>query len=79
MTLVDTDSKDSTVTEGFCSEFGLRILVGGLLHLEGTGGIAILYMGYIETNLIIQGLPQYNEDVLLVILDKNMGRGSLYK
>ena len=36
----------------------------------GTGGIAKPYKEYVEANLIIPGLPQYNEDVLcMVILD----------
>ena len=44
------------------------------MHLEGTGGIALPYKGYIEANLIIPGLPQHNEDILfLVILDNKYG------
>ena len=44
------------------------------MHLEGTGGIVIPYKGNMEANFITQGLPQYNEDILfLVILDKKYG------
>ena len=69
MALVHTGSQVSTLTEGFSSEFGLRNLpLGDLLHLKGTGGIAILYKGYIEANLIIPGLLQYNEDVLFQVI-----------
>ena len=47
---------------------------GGSLHLKRDRGIAIPYMGYIEANITIPGLPQYDEDVLfLVILDKKYG------
>ena len=36
--LVDTGSQISALTEGSCSDFGLRILsLGGLVHLEGIG------------------------------------------
>ena len=38
MPLVDTGSQISAHTEGFCTEFGLRILpLKGLLHLKGQG------------------------------------------
>ena len=39
----------------------------GLLELEGTGGSAILYMGYVKVNLQIPGIKSYNQDVLLLI------------
>ena len=73
--LVDTGSQVSTLTEGFCLEFGLRILpLRGCLHLKGTGGILIPYKGYVEANLIIPGLPQYNEHLLfLVVSDHKYG------
>ena len=69
--LVDTRSQISALTEGFCTEFGLRFLpLRGLLCLKGTGGVLIPYKGCVEANLTIQGLPRYNEGVLfLVALD----------
>ena len=39
--------------------------------LEGTGGITMLYKGYIEAKLLIPGLPQYNEDVLFLVISDN--------
>ena len=57
MALVDTRSHVSTITEGFCSEFGLSILQLGLLHLKGTGSISIQCKGYVEGYLIKPGLP----------------------
>ena len=55
MALVDTGSQISSLTEGSCSEFGLRILpLGDLLHLEGTGvSITIPYKEHIEASLTI--------------------------
>ena len=38
------------------------------LELEGTGWVAIPYLGYVEINLQIPGVRGYNEDVMLVIL-----------
>ena len=42
--------------------------LGGLLELEGTGGSAIPYLGYIEVNLQIPGIKGYNEDILLLVI-----------
>ena len=39
-----------------------------LLKLEGTGGSAILYLGYVEVNLQILGIKGYNEDILLLVI-----------
>ena len=39
-----------------------------LLELEGTGGPAILYLGYVEVNLQIPGIRGYNENILCKIL-----------
>ena len=65
--LVDTGSQISVLTEGFCTEMGLRILslrnlMKGVLHLKGIGGISILYKGNVEANLTIPDLLHYNED-----------------
>ena len=73
MTLVDAESQISALTEGFSTEMGLMILplrnlIGGVLHLKGMGGILIPYIGYIEANLTIPDLPQYNEDALFLAI-----------
>ena len=65
--LVDTGSQISALTEGFCTEMGLRILplrnlMKEVLHLKGTGDILIPYKRYVEANLTIPDLPCYNED-----------------
>ena len=79
--LVDTGSQISALTEGFCTEKGLKILplrnlLRGILCLEGRRGISIPYKGYVEANLIIPDLPHYNEDVLfLVIANHKYGDG----
>ena len=77
--LVQTVSQISALTEGFCLEWGLKILplknlMKGVFHLKGTGSIAIPYKGYVEANLTIPDLPHYNEDVLfLVVANHNYG------
>ena len=53
----------------FCKELALEIQsLGQLLELEGTGGSAIPYLGFVEVNLQIPGIQHYNEDVLLVVI-----------
>ena len=51
MTLVDTGSQTSALTEGLCTEMGLkdlllRNLIGSALHLEGIGFLLIPYKMY---------------------------------
>ena len=38
------------------------------MELEGTGGSAIPYLGFVEVNLQIPGIKNYNEDVLLLVI-----------
>ena len=65
MALVDTGSLISVLTEGFCTEMGLRILllrnlIGGCVASWEDQGILIPYKGYIEDILTIPNLPWYN-------------------
>ena len=39
-----------------------------LLELEGTGGSAIPYLGYVEVNLQIPGIRGYNKDILQLVI-----------
>ena len=43
-------------------------LFGQLLELEGTGGAAIPYLRCVKVNLQIPGITNYNEDVLLPVI-----------
>ena len=52
-----------------CKELTLQIQpLGQLLELEGTGGAAIPYLGFMEVNLQIPGITNYNENVLLLVI-----------
>ena len=42
--------------------------LGWLLELEGTGDSAIPYLGFVEVNLQILVIKNYNEDVLLLVI-----------
>ena len=59
----------SNISAQLCKELGLEIQpLGQLLELEGTGGAAIPYLGFVEVNLQILGIRGYNEDVLLLAI-----------
>ena len=67
--LVDLGAQVSTMSAQLCEELGLKIQpLGQLLELEGTGGAAIPYLGFVEVNLQILGIRRYNEDVLLLAI-----------
>ena len=67
--LVDLGEQVLTMSAQLCEELGLKIQpLGQLLELEGTGGAAIPYLGFVEVNLQILGIRRYNEDVLLLAI-----------
>ena len=59
----------SNISAQLCKQIGLKIQpLGQLLELEGTGGAAIPYLGFVEVNLQILGIRGYNKDVLLLAI-----------
>ena len=68
-TLIDSGPQVSSVSAKFCKDLVLQIKpLGQLLELEGTGGAAIPYLGFLEVNLQILGIRNYNEGVLLLVI-----------
>ena len=68
-TLIDLGTQVSSVSSQFCVDLALQIqLLGQLLELEGTGGTAIPYLGFMEVNLQILGIKSYHEDVQLLVI-----------
>ena len=67
--LIDLGAQVPNVSSQFCEDLALQIQpLGQLLELEGTGGSAIPYLGFMEVNLQIPGIRNYNEDVLLLVI-----------
>ena len=51
-------------------KMGLKILnLESLLDIEGGGGIAIPYIGYVEVNLQIPEIRNYNKDALMMVMN----------
>ena len=67
--LIDSGTQVSSISAQFCKELTLQIQpLGWLLELEGTGGAAIPYLRFVEVNLQIPGIRNYNEDVLVLVI-----------
>ena len=67
--LIDLGVPVSSISAQFCKELTLQIQpLGQLLELGGMGGPAIPYLRFVEVNLQIVGIRNYNEDVLLLVI-----------
>ena len=67
--LIDLEAQVLSISAQFCKELTLHIQPQGqLLELEGMGGAAIPYLRYVEVNLQIPRIRNYNEDVLLLVI-----------
>ena len=67
--LIDLGSQVSNISSQFWKDLALYIQpLGWLLELEETGGSTIPYLRFVEVNLQILGIKNYNEDVLLLVI-----------
>ena len=67
--LIDSGAQVSSISSQFCEDLTLQIQpLGRVLELEGNGGSATPYLGYVEVNLQILGIKNYNEDVLWLVI-----------
>ena len=68
-TLIDLCAQVLNISSQFCEDLALWIQpLGRLFELEGTVGSTILYLRYVEVNLHIPGMKNYNKDVLLLVI-----------
>ena len=57
--LIGLDAHITSISSQFCRDLALQIQpLGQLLELEGTGGSAIPYLGFVEVNLQILGIQK---------------------
>ena len=74
--LVDSGSQISTLTETLAKLMGLKIKsLKNILEIEGTGGIQVKYKGYVEANLSIPQVKDFEEPCLFVVVsDSKYGK-----
>ena len=53
------------VLQGTCTT---NSAIGLVIRARGDGGAAIPYLGFVEVNLQIPGIANYNEDVLMLVI-----------
>ena len=69
MALVDTGATISIINDEFCHAFGIEIKpLEHIIPLKGTGGFSIPYLGYAEVGLSIPKIPNYEEQVLMLVI-----------
>ena len=67
--LIDLGAQVLSISTQFCEDLALPIQpLGQLLELQGTEGAVIPYLGFVEVNLQIPGIWNYNKDVLLLVI-----------
>ena len=71
--LIDSGAQLSGISHKFAKQLKLKIHhLNTLLDIEGTGGIDVPYLGYVEARLKIDGIEGMDEDCLfLVVPDSN--------
>ena len=68
--LVDSGSQISMVSEGVAKLLGLRVKsLKNILDIEGTGGIKVKYKGYVEANLGLSKVKDFEEPCLFVVVN----------
>ena len=68
--LLDAGAQMSTITISQARKMKLKIKsLDYLLDIEGSGGISVLYIGYVEVNFKIPEIPAYDEDALMMVMN----------
>ena len=68
--LLDSGAQMSTITISQAKNMGLKIQsLENMLDIEGGGGIAIPYIGYVEVQLQIPEIKTYKENALMMIMN----------
>ena len=68
-TLIESGAQVSSISSQICRDLALQIQpLGQLLELEGTGSSNLPYLRFVEVNLQIPGIKNYDENVLLLVI-----------
>ena len=67
---LDAGAQMSTITISQARKMKHKIKsLDKLLDIEGSGGISVPYIGYVEVNLKIPEIPAYDEDALMMVMN----------
>ena len=65
---MDGGAQVSYMSREYCEDHGYEIKpIDHLVHIEGSGGAGVPYIGYVEANLKIPGVGKFDKDVLFLI------------
>ena len=71
--LVDTGTTVTIVNADFCKQLGLEVhSIDGLVSVSATGGTAIPYLGYTVATLEFPHIPNYSEEVVMLVISDPM-------
>ena len=72
--LLDSGVQMSTITISQAKKMSLKInSLDNLLDIEGSGGVSVPYIKYVEVNLKLPEVKAYNEDVLMMVMMMTQG------
>ena len=75
--LVDTGATVTIVSEDFCDQAGLKIQpLRQLVTISATGGTPIPYLGYIVATLEFSHIPNYSEEVVMLVISDTTANAS---
>ena len=67
--LVHTGATVTIVNAEFCDQLGLAVHpIGGLVSVSATGGTTIPYLGYTVATLEFPHIPNYSEEVVMLVI-----------
>ena len=71
--LIDSGTMISKMSKGYCDELRYEIQpLDRLVPIEGSGGVDIPYLGYVEVRMQIPGICSFNQDFLMLISHKTV-------
>ena len=67
--LIDSDAIISMMSKEYCNEHGYEIQpLDELVPIEGSGGVDVPYLGYVEVKMCIPGINSFEQDVLMLVI-----------
>ena len=67
-TLMDSGVMISMMSKGYCDEHSYEIQpLDRMVPIEGSGGVDVPYLGYVEVRMHIPGISSFDQDVFMLI------------